>query len=474
MTRVALVALLGACSDDTITVAPVIDSPTNASAEPFPNLDAVVLAVAHAGQATDVVSQTFARGSTLQLTGVPYDTDLVIHMSGLVGAGEVAYGRTCTFAFDATTPPPTPHLYFSRIVKFGDLAATARVRNGGRGITAGALGLFLGGVDTTGGSVVEVEQFDPASGTLTEVAQLQPRSGAEVALIGVSPPRIALIGGAQADGTAAGFVEIVAPGTDTTARIDRVDDAQLGRSGLTASTLSDGRVIVIGGAAPGSPPSGEVDEIDATSGSAEARQLRPMLAFPRRGHTATVLGDDIGVDVVVLGGLDATGQPIGTAELFKPLSQTFAAQAPTMLVPRSQHRAVLLTDNSILVIGGIDAAGLPVRRLERFDIDTGFIDAGTLPDGAGALDFSATNLPDGRVLIAGGRATPGGPPLDTAFIAQLDSINGTIDIVATDRLSIPRAQHQAVLLCDGTVLLGGGTIQPAVAERYDPPATGRR
>ena len=472
--KVAALVLLAACSDDTLVVAPIIDSPANASAQPFPNLDAVVLAVAHAGQDTDVVSQTFPRGSALSLAGVPYAQDLVIHMSGLVGAGEVAYGRTCTFAFSATGTPPAPHLYFSRIVKFGDLGVMTRVRNDGSGVAAGALGLFVGGVDGAGGSVVEVEQFDPATGTMMDVATLEPRSGAEVALIGVAPPRIALIGGARADGTAAGFVEIVAPSAATTARVDRLDDTQLGRSGFTATTLGDGRVIVIGGAAPGLAPSAEVDEIVATSGSAEARQLRAMLAFPRRGHTATVLGDDVGADVVVLGGLDAAGKPVGAAELFKPLSQTFAPQAPAMLVPRSQHRAVLLTDNSILVIGGLDATGAPVRRLERFDVDTGFVDAGTLPDGAGALDFSATKLPDGRVLIAGGRATPGGPTLDTAFIAQLDSINGTIAIVATDRLSIPRAQHQAMLLCDGTVLLGGGTAQPAVAERYDPPALGRR
>jgi len=405
--RVVAIALLAACSDDTLTVAPVIDLPANAGANPFPNLDAVVLAVAHAGQDTDVVSKTFPRGTPLQLAGVPYDTDLVIHMSGLVGAGEVAYGRTCTFAFAATGTLPTPHLYFSRIVKFGDLAVTARVRNKGRGIAAGALGLFLGGLDGAGASVVDVEQFDPASGTLTQVGQLEPRTGAEVALLGVAPPRIALIGGTLADGTAAGFVEIVAPSTDTTARIDRVDDAQLGRSGVTASTLSDGRVIVIGGAAPTAAPSAEVDEIDATSGTAEARQLRAMLTFPRRGHTATVVGDDIGADVVVLGGLDGAGKPVGAAELFKPLSQTFAPQTPTMIVPRSQHRAVLLTDNSILVIGGIDATGAPVRRLERFDVDTGFIDAGTLPDGAGAFDFSATKLPDGRVLIAGGDTNSG-------------------------------------------------------------------
>jgi hypothetical protein len=61
------------------------------------------------------------------------------------------------------------------------------------------------------------------------------------------------------------------------------------------------------------------------------------------------------------------------------------------------------------------------------------------------------------------------------FIARLDATDGTVDVVRTDPLPAPRAGHQAVLLCDGTVLLVGGTEDAAAgAERYNPPSIDRR
>ncbi len=145
-----------------------------------------------------------------------------------------------------------------------------------------------------------------------------------------------------------------------------------------------------------------------------------------------------------------------------------------MVVPRHGHVARLLPDGSVLVIGGLDGAGAPVRVLERFSIDAGFRAAGELPVTSGVVELTATPLPDGRILIAGGRAAPGGPAVDTAVIARLDVIGGAVDVVATDRLAMPRADHQATLLCDGTVLVTGGTAAPTPLERYNPPALGRR
>ena len=44
----------------------------------------------------------------------------------------------------------------------------------------------------------------------------------------------------------------------------------------------------------------------------------------------------------------------------------------------------------------------------------------------------------------------------------------------SDPLMMPRSNHEATLLCDGTVMLVGGVPTSAPAERYNPRSIGRR
>ncbi len=116
-----------------------------------------------------------------------------------------------------------------------------------------------------------------------------------------------------------------------------------------------------------------------------------------------------------------------------------------------------------------------MRTLERFDVDSGFTqEADELPAGAGVVGFTATTLPDGRILLTGGLPAPGSPATTAAEIVTLDDLDGTVNVVPTDSLSVARADHQAALLCDGTVWVSGGAPAGTPAERYNPPATGRR
>jgi hypothetical protein len=145
-----------------------------------------------------------------------------------------------------------------------------------------------------------------------------------------------------------------------------------------------------------------------------------------------------------------------------------------MVTPRYRHAALRLPDDSIVIVGGLDKFGAPVTTIERFTPDAGFVNLPmTLPSNAGVVDFTTTRLADGRWLLTGGRATSDGPALDTAFIVELE-VDGQVFPLATDHLAYPRAGHQATLLCDGTVLLSGGTDTQVPVERYNPPPDGRR
>jgi hypothetical protein len=249
----------------------------------------------------------------------------------------------------------------------------------------------------------------------------------------------------------------------------------MARVDLTATALTDGRVIAVGGNAPGQPPVHDIDEVSEVDAQLQVRRLTTALAFARSGHSATRLGDDVGAPVLIVGGLDAAHKAVPAAELFKPLSEEIAATfAPAMKFPRHHHVATLMPDGSVLVIGGLDSADQPVHTLELFSVDGGFAPVGDLPTTAGVVEFAATTLPDGRILLTGGRTAPGAEPLDTAYIARLNPLDGSVDVVATDHLAARRAGHQALVLCDGTVLVTGGNSDQLLVERYNPPPLGRR
>jgi len=481
MKRLALIAGLivawAACTDDNVLVQPVIDSPDPSDDGALPPLDEILFSVAHQGHDEDILQQTFGHGKTIQLANLPFADDLVVHMTGRVGSGDAAYGRTCFFAVTPNGTPPTPHLFFSRSVKFATLPWTPQVRTGGHAITFhDGSGLVIGGSDpTTGTDVQPIERFDPVTGEPSIMGQLEPRHDTAIAALGSS--RVLVTGGVDGSGAAALFYELIEDRV-----VERMSDTKMARIGATATSLTDGTVVVIGGAPPSMPPTGELDVVSLGEGAvAVVNQLRAALATPRTRHTATRLGDDVGAPVLIVGGVDATGQPVKIAELFKPLSQDLAGAnfKPMMVVPRTQHQAVLMPDRSVLIIGGIDGTGALVPTLERFTIDAGFVSVGDLPATAGLIDFTATTLPDGRILLAGGRATLGGPAVASAWIIQLDPLTGHVDVLPTDDLGIaasptPRAGHQATLMCDGTVLITGGTPDAVPAERYNPISAGRR
>jgi hypothetical protein len=141
-----------------------------------------------------------------------------------------------------------------------------------------------------------------------------------------------------------------------------------------------------------------------------------------------------------------------------------------MTTSRAGHTATLLPSGKVLVAGGVQeiafgGLSLILATGELYDPSTGaFTAAGKMI--TPRASHSATLLPDGRVLIAGGNiSSEGVTPSNGAEI--YDPSTGTF--VATGSMVGKHACHQATLLGTGKVLITGGTA-PA-AELYDP-ATG--
>ncbi|MEE8524210.1 MAG: kelch repeat-containing protein, partial [Thermoanaerobaculia bacterium] len=138
----------------------------------------------------------------------------------------------------------------------------------------------------------------------------------------------------------------------------------------------------------------------------------------------------------------------------------------TMTAVRSHHTLTLLFSGKVLAVGGSDAEGSALASAEIFDPASGdWTPAGSLLEAR--HDHTASLLPSGRVLVAGGRNQAGA--LASAEI--YDPRTGAWSSVAGAELLSARWGHTATLLANGEVLVTGGASAGGPldsAEIYDP------
>lgn len=179
------------------------------------------------------------------------------------------------------------------------------------------------------------------------------------------------------------------------------------RAEHTATELDDGRVLVIGGGSFTSDGFVTFDRAEIWDPASDAFSRAGRLTVPRRGHSATRLTDG---RILVLGGsmTRASGEDVHTeahssAEVWDPLDRSFDP-AGSLTELRGDITSGVLPDGRVLVIGsgGSDSEVSAARTVaESWEPRTeSFSPAGTL-----ALSRSGqtvTILPDGRALIVGG------------------------------------------------------------------------
>ena len=178
------------------------------------------------------------------------------------------------------------------------------------------------------------------------------------------------------------------------------------------------------------------------------------LGTARFGHTETLLPSG---KVLVTGGVDSSGFPSSSAELYDPATETWTATS-SMGTVRYFHTATLLPSGKVLVAGGWDSNFDSLSSAELYDPATETW-AATGSMGTAHILHTATLLPSGKVLVAG----------DATSSAELyDPATGTW--AATGSLGTARDTHTATLLPSGKVLVAGsfGGSPSSSAELYDP------
>jgi hypothetical protein len=280
---------------------------------------------------------------------------------------------------------------------------------------------------------------------------------------------------------------------------DRVTMSLLSaRAYHTATALDDGRILIVGGFGAAGTPLASTEVYDPKTRTSVAG---PNLSTARAKHAAVKLASG---DVAILGGISDGGAVTNTCEIVNfrqfadkvgdpiaPSSWTVSA-LPSLATAQHSLSAVLLPDQTVLVTGGITGGGTGVTAAQL--LDPIHDDDQSTPSTKNpvfipvtsslsvAREFgSATALIDGNVLFAGGSSGNAGGPTKSeprGSVAATNPANASMEIFNWQTrafepvdlaMQVVRAQHLAVLLGDGTVLLAGGTSDPGVAS---PPVAG--
>jgi len=232
----------------------------------------------------------------------------------------------------------------------------------------------------------------------------------------------------------------------------------------TATLLPNGQVLVVGGSYVATPVPGYRRSAELYSPATEQWTLTDSLATARASHTATLLPNG---QVLIAGGY--TGALMfpytSSAELYDPSSGAFTTVA-SMNSGRSEHTATLLPDGRVLVVGGRSKPAGSVIYLSSCEIYNPtagtWSAASSLP--AARADHTATLLADGRVLVVGGQNADG--TFSTALIYD-PAADEWVTVAAA--MSGGRRNHSATLLLSGELFIAGGEGANVLATttRYD-------
>ncbi len=234
------------------------------------------------------------------------------------------------------------------------------------------------------------------------------------------------------------------------------------RASHTATLLPNGKVLIDGGF----KKVHTYDQVYFKSAELYDPQTRTFttagnLNQARCGHSATLLSN--GTVLIVGGGDD---NPLSSAEIYDPHTNNFTLVGD-MAKSRQGHTATLLKDGNVLIVG---SSREDERSAEMFNSKTRrFEAAGTL--NTNRISPEATLLADGKVLVTGGTTKKRGIWEVLASAELYDP--QTKRFTQTGNMTTVRYKHGAILLPDSTVLIAGGSDerdwrgQYNTAEVYD-------
>ena len=314
--------------------------------------------------------------------------------------------------------------------------------------------VLITGANSGGGApaLPSPEVYNPAAGTWAVTGQMNtPRIDATATLL--PDGQVLVAGGSGGNSNALKSAELYNPAAGTWSVTGSMHQGRSGLNGAGASAtlLPDGQVLIAGGEDANFNLLSSAELYNPVTGT---WSVTGSMATGRVGQSATLLSNG---QVLMAGGSTAT-----TAELYNPATGRFTATG-SMLTGHGSATGTLLPGGDVLVTGrATDFA-------ELYNPATGqWSNAST---GLGPCIYTqecrlfstATLLPTGKVLLAGGLVGLVSNPQTTAGAMLYNP--ATNAWTATGSMTTGRESQTATLLPDGQVLMAGGTL-------YDHPSTG--
>jgi hypothetical protein len=259
--------------------------------------------------------------------------------------------------------------------------------------------------------------------------------------------RVLIAGGMVENGVFLNSAELYDPAKGTFVAAASMQSRRIGHS---ATLLPNGKVLIAGGLAgrvfEGGP--GVVATTELFDPATGRFTPGPPMTTPRTGHIAALLSNG---KVLVAGGAGGDEHALASAEIYDSATNKWTATG-SMLTPRASRAAVVLKDGRILVTGGGEGWNLA----EIYDPTSGlWHTTGNMT--TRRVKHAATLLPDGRVLITGGSPDNQWHPVRSAeiFDPRTNKFTAITDMELA-RFKIPDA---TAVLKNGRILIAGGAAE---------------
>ena len=245
-------------------------------------------------------------------------------------------------------------------------------------------------------------------------------------------------------------------------------NTHVARADAVTAPLPNGQILIAGGYIPGAgwqrsaeiynPADGTFTELPAT-GNTELQVAR----------AGAIAAPTINGDVLIAGGIN-NNTVLSSAEVFDSSNDTFTSLGASMTVPRYGAVASELPGGSVLIAGGSN--GTTVTQSAEvynpaFATFTALSVSGNTELQTPREYATATILPSGKVLIAGGQSTESSPPSGTALssVEEFDPSTGTFSSVpATGATELQTAREGAAAapISGGAIIAGGDSQSGAL------------